>query len=118
MTIYAKSVIDQLQKRSEAYEFMEKRLNDYLQSLSLKENDDNEEQCLFKYHYIKELDKRGDMLHNEMDYLTKLPSVIADDIDFNNRNKHDILVIDSNIAAAEEEKKEYWQMQMDWMRML
>jgi len=87
---------------SEAYEFMKKRLNDYLESLK---NSDQEE-TLFKFQYINELAKRDNILNNEMDYIVSMMQSVIDGVDLNQRFKAEGAKIEAAIARWEEEKKQ------------
>lgn len=91
-------------KGSEAYEFMRKRLNDYLESLK-KRNGQAEEETLFPFRYIQELEKRDTLLNNEMSFLSILRDRIIEDMQFNQSMKDKVAEYDSQIAKAEEEKK-------------
>lgn len=89
---------------SEAYKFMQQRLNDYLESLK-KQDETEEEDTLFKYHFINELEKRDTLINNDMNFLSSLPETILEDIRFNQKQKDLLAEMDSSIAEAEEEKR-------------
>ena len=93
-------------KGSDAYLFMKKRLDDYLDSL--KNDDDQEEQVepLFKNAYIKELYDRYSVLHNSMNFLNRLNGLIDDSIRENLKKHETIDRLSSNIEQEEEKKKQ------------
>ena len=93
-------------KGSEAYLFMQKRLDEYLASLESEEEKEVEVEPLFKNAYIKELYDRYSVLHNNMKFLNRLNGFIDTAIR-ENLKKHDIIdSLSSNIEQAEEKKKQ------------
>ena len=93
-------------KGSPEYEFMKKRLDDYLASLESEDEKEVEVEPLFKYAFIKELYDRYSVLHNNMKFLNRLNGYIDNAI-MDNLKKHDIIDrLSSNIEQEEEKKKQ------------
>ena len=88
---------------SPQYEFMKRRLEDYLASIHQNEE---EEETLFPMNYINELAKREILLNNEMDDITSCRSKVIEAIELNERLKSDIAKLESKIARFEEDKRQ------------
>lgn len=92
-------------KGSDAYKFMQARLEAFLSSQKMAAEDEPEEEPLFKYDYIQELNNRYSILHNNMKFLTNLDGFITKSI-IQNLGKHtEIDKINANIEKEEENKK-------------
>lgn len=89
---------------SDAYEFMLKKLNDYIQSLEPSKVEE-EEDTLFPLEYITELDKRDTVLANNMPFLSKMRSRIISDIEFNNDRIKELQAKENQILDETEKKK-------------
>ena len=79
------------------YNTMKKHLDDYLESLKEVKSIEDEKDCLFKNEYIKELTGRYSVLHNNMNWVTKLNSYIDTAIEKNCMLHERISLIRSNI---------------------
>lgn len=90
-------------KGSKPYNTMKKHLEDYLASLKDTSNDEEEEEeTLFKREFIRELVNRYTVLHNGMNWLSRLPNIIKTEIE-KNRSNHEIA--DSLQAKLEQEEE-------------
>ena len=93
-------------KGSEPYLFMKKRLDNYLASLETEEEKEVEVEPLFKNAFIKELNDKYSVLHNNMKFLNRLNGFIDNAIR-DNLKKHDTIDrLSSNIEREEEKKKQ------------
>ena len=95
-------------KGTPAYEFMKKRLEHYLASLSShaeEDEDDSANPPLYKNDYVAELTSRYSVLHNNMKFLTGLNPFIEKEIQRNNQTHEDLRTLDANIEQIEEQKK-------------
>ena len=92
-------------KGSEAYNFMKKRLDDYLASLENEEEKD-EVEPLFKKAFIKELNDRYSVLHNNLKFLNRINDYIDNSIRDNLKKHATIDKLTSNIEQEEEKKKQ------------
>ena len=92
-------------KGSEAYNFMKKRLDDYLASLENEEEKD-EVEPLFKKAFIKELNDRYYVLHNNLKFLNRINDYIDNSIRDNLKKHATIDKLTSNIEQEEEKKKQ------------
>ena len=88
---------------SPQYEFMQKRLQDYLASIHQAEE---EEETLFPLNYINELAKKDILLSSEMGDIAACRQRVIDAIELNERLKSDIAKLESSIAKFEEDKKQ------------
>jgi hypothetical protein len=69
------------------------------------DNEDEEEDTLFKHEYIRELANRYTVLHNSMNWLTRLPIIIKTEIE-KNRRSHDIADdLQARLEQEEEQKR-------------
>ena len=93
-------------KGSPEYEFMKKRLEDYLASLESEDEKEVEVEPLFKNAFIKELYDRYSVLHNNMRFLNKLNGYIESAIRENLKKHETIDRLSSNIGLEEEKKKQ------------
>ena len=93
-------------KGSPAYEFMKKRLDEYLASLESEDDKEIEVEPLFKNTYIKELCDRYSVLHNNMKFFNRINSFIDNDIRENLKTHETIDRLSSNIEQEEEKKKQ------------
>ena len=96
-------------KGTPAYDFMKKRLDDYLASLSSQENDDEDDDSatpsLYKNDYVSELNSRYSVMHNNMKFISGLKPFIEKEIQKNLQTKEDLRTLDTNIEQMEEQKK-------------
>lgn len=88
---------------SPQYEFMLRRLNEYLATLNPKEEEE-EEVPLFPYAYIDELHRRSVVLQTKSTFLHNIKREIRDDVEFNQRLKENVRRCEDNIAKLEEDK--------------
>lgn len=88
---------------SPQYEFMQKRLEDYLASIHQNEEED---ETLFPLNYINELAKKDILLNNEMKEIASCREKVIDAIELNERLKSDIATIEGKISKYEEDKKQ------------
>lgn len=93
-------------KGSQAYEFMKKRLDEYLASLDSEDDKEIEVEPLFKNAYIKELCDRYSVLHNNMKFVNRINGFIDNDIRENLKTHETIDRLSSNIEQEEEKKKQ------------
>ena len=91
-------------KGSDAYKFMQARLDAFLASQKSVEEEE-EEEPLFKYDYIRELNNRYSVLHNNMKFLANLDGFITKTIVSNYDHHAKIDKITANILKEEENKK-------------
>lgn len=92
-------------KGSKPYNTMKKHLEDYLASLKDTSNDEEEEEeTLFKREFIRELVNRYTVLHNGMNWLSRLPNIIKTEIE-KNRSNHEMADSLQAILEQEEEQK-------------
>ena len=83
---------------------MKKHLEDYLASLKdTHDENDEEEETLFKREFIRELVNRYTVLHNGMNWLSRLPNTIKTEIE-KNRSNHEI--VDGLQAKLEQEEEQ------------
>jgi len=95
-------------KNSEAWNFMNQKLQDYYDSLKEPVHDEDtdiEVPPLFKCNYIEELQKSDTTLTDNLDKITKMRRSILELISLNNRLHNDIKKIDDNLDQAYETKK-------------
>lgn len=88
---------------SPQYEFMQKRLQDYLASIHQSEE---EEETLFPLNYINELAKKDILLNNEMEDIAACRQRVIEAIELNESLKSSIATIEGKIAKYEEDKKQ------------
>ena len=93
-------------KGSRPYNTMKKHLEDYLSSLKdTHEKDNEEEETLFKREFIRELVNRYTVLHNGMNWLSRLPNIIKSEIE-KNRNNHEMAdKLQVKLEQEEEQKR-------------
>lgn len=92
-------------KGSDAYNFMQARLDAFLASQKAVEEEEAEDEPLFVYDYIRELNNRYSNLHNNMKFLTNLDGYITRSV-INNLELHSkVDKINANIEKEEENKK-------------
>ena len=89
---------------SKAYNTMKKHLQDYLDSLK-QTHDEEEIETLFKRDFIKELNSRYNILHNNMGFIKKLPSYIESAISYNRVLHQKVDTVMANIEHEEDIKK-------------
>ena len=85
-------------KESEAYEFMSKRLQEYIESV---EKNETEKKYLFKNNFINSLTKISDSNDENISNIIKMESKISDNFEFVESRKADI-----NKKIEEREKEE------------
>lgn len=90
-------------KGSEAYIFMQHRLETFLQSLKPKQDDEDDE--LFPNQYIQELAKRETTLNDHLSAITTLGQRIDDEIAFDNRMRKKVQEYNDAIAKEEDLKQ-------------
>lgn len=90
-------------KHSEAWEFMLHRLEDYLESLKVP--DEEEIAPYYTNNYVVELQKRDTTLNDNLAEIAKLRRKIQETIAFNNRLHDDVKKIDANLNREFEQKK-------------
>lgn len=90
-------------KGSEAYIFMQHRLETFLQSL--KPKNDDEDDTLFPNQYIQELDKRETTLNDHLNAITTLGQRIDDEIAFDNRMRKKVQEYNEAIEKEEDLKQ-------------
>lgn len=90
-------------KHSEAWEFMLHRLEEYMESLKVPE--DEEIAPFYLNDYIVELQKRDTTLNDNLSEITKLRHKIQEAIAFNNRMHDEVKKIDANLNMEFEQKK-------------
>lgn len=88
---------------SPQYEFMQKRLQDYLASIHKSEE---EEETLFPLDYVNELAKKDILLNNEMEDIVACRQRVIEGIELNERLKSDIATLEGKINKYEEDKKQ------------
>ena len=93
-------------KGSKPYNTMKKHLEDYLASLkNTHDEDEDEEETLFKREFIRELVNRYTVLHNGMGWLSRLPNIIKAEIE-KNRSNHEIADgLQAKLEQEEEQKR-------------
>lgn len=93
-------------KGSKPYNTMKKHLEDYLASLKDTSNDEEEEEeTLFKREFIRELVNRYTVLNNGMTWLSRLPNIIKLEIE-KNRSNHEIADgLQAKLEQEEEQKR-------------
>ena len=77
-------------KGSESYEFMAKRLNDYLASLSVEDDETEDDEVLFKYNYINRLENMKINHESNLKNLRSIETDIKDLFEFNAARKKDV----------------------------
>lgn len=90
-------------KHSEAWEFMLHRLEEYMESLKVPE--DEEIAPFYMNNYIVELQKRDTTLNDNLSEITRLRHKIQEAIAFNNRMHDEVKKIDANLNVEFEQKK-------------
>ena len=90
-------------KHSEAWKFMSHRLEEYMESLKVPE--DEEIAPFYLNDYIVELQKRDTTLNDNLSEITKLRHKIQEAIAFNNRMHDEVKKIDANLSMEFEQKK-------------
>ena len=90
-------------KHSEAWEFMLHRLEEYMESLNVPE--DEEIAPFYMNNYIVELQKRDTTLNDNLSEITRLRHKIQEAIAFNNRMHDEVKKIDANLNVEFEQKK-------------
>lgn len=89
-------------KGSQEYNYMQKRLENFLASLK---KDDMEYEPLFVHDYIKELYDYYGSLHRQMGFIKRLNEFIDKAISNNIKNRQKVNQISENIAKEEERKQ-------------
>ncbi len=92
-------------KGSKPYNTMKKHLEDYLASLKDTSNDEEEEETLFKREFIRELVNRYTVLHNGMNWLSRLPNIIKTEIEKNRSNHEMADGLQAKLEQEEEQKR-------------
>lgn len=92
-------------KGSKPYNTMKKHLEDYLASLKDTSNDEEEEETLFKREFIRELVSRYTVLHNGMNWLSRLPNIIKTEIEKNRSNHEMADGLQAKLEQEEEQKR-------------
>ncbi len=92
-------------KGSVPYNTMKKHLDDYLASIRQSTHEEEIEDTLFKFEFIRELNDRYSVLHNRMKFVTRLNDVIDYAIEANRKTHETINNIRANIEKEEETKK-------------
>ncbi|MBR2202900.1 MAG: AAA family ATPase [Prevotella sp.] len=90
-------------KHSEAWEFMQHRLEEYKESLKVPEED--EIAPYYVNNYVVELQKRDTTLNDNLSEITKLRHKIQEVMAFNNRMHNEVKKIDTNLNIELEHKK-------------
>lgn len=91
---------------SAAYNTMKKHLDDYLASLKdTHDNEEEEEDTLFRREFIRELVNRYTVLHNGMNWLTRLPIIIKTEIEKNRNNHQTADDLQAKLEQEEEQKR-------------
>lgn len=93
-------------KGSDPYNFMKARLEQFLASQKEEEEEDDDVELLFKNSFIKELIDRYSVLHNNMNFLTRLNGFIDKAIRDNLKKQGDVERYSSNIERDEERKRQ------------
>lgn len=86
---------------SAAYNYIQDKLNAYLDSIKGEE----EPQPCFPFSFIPQLAKRETIINNERDDVSKIYQQILDLIEFNESRKKDLRRIEENIAHVEEDQR-------------
>ena len=92
-------------KDSDAYNYMKMRLEKFLESQK-EELEQEEVEPLFKNSFIRELNDRYSVLHNNMGFITHLDSYIDKAIRDNIKKHEEVSKYDTNIERDEERKKQ------------
>lgn len=87
---------------SDAYRYIEAKLNAYLESLK---EDEKEEELCFPYNFIEQLSKRETIINNERASLAKTFQHLTDLIEFNEARKKQLRTLDDNISQVEESQR-------------
>lgn len=95
-------------KGSEAYNFMVKKLQDYMDHIKQeteKQQKKSEKKQLFKNHFIEELHNRSIQLGGEIQQnITQISSVIDDELNFIQSRRMDLEKVTKDLKEAEDEK--------------
>ncbi|MCM1451218.1 MAG: AAA family ATPase [Clostridium sp.] len=86
---------------SAAYNYIQDKLNAYLESLK---GEEEPEPC-FPFSFIPQLAKRETIINNERDGIAKIYQQILDLLEFNEARKKDLRHIEDNIAKVEEDQR-------------
>lgn len=92
---------------SEAYEFMRDKLNEYLRHIqeSTKSDAKKENKPLFSNSFIEELHNRQIKMSGEDEQrITRIATDIADQLNFIQERKNDLIKIENELQEAEDEK--------------
>lgn len=89
---------------SDAYKFMEMRLHMFLESLRAKHEKDDED-ALFPFRFIEELQKRSILLNNNKEEIAKLYDRVCEDIEFNKNMHSRVDKLSSDIEQLEIDKQ-------------
>lgn len=88
---------------SAAYNYIEAKLNAYLESIKSKQ--DYEAETCFRYSFIPQLYKRETIINNERGSVARIHQQIIDLIEFNEARKKQAKTIADNIAQVEEDQR-------------
>lgn len=98
-------------KGSEAYEFMTRKLNEYLAHITKEANshanDNQEETPLFQNSFINELHSRQIKLSGDTEQeISKIATTISDDLDFITKRKSELAEVEKQLQELETEKND------------
>lgn len=93
-------------KGSDAYNYMKMRLEQFLDSQKEEPEHDEEVEPLFKNSFIRELNDRYSVLHNNMGFINRLDSFIDKAIRDNIKKHEEVDKYETNIERDEERKKQ------------
>lgn len=86
---------------SDAYNYIQAKLNAYLESLTVEE----EPTPCFQHTFIPQLAKRETIINNDRNSIAKIYQQILDLIEFNEARKKDLRRIEDNIIQVEEDQR-------------
>lgn len=92
------------EKGSDAWKYIKQRLDEFMESTTVSKDTDKIEP-LFVNNYISELQKRENILSDNLPDILKLRYKISEAIAFNNRLHNDVRKLESNIDNEFEQKK-------------
>lgn len=92
-------------KGSEAYEFMKKRLEDYLESLTLEEDEPEYVEPLFKFDYSTKLGYLCNSHEDNLKNLRLIRKKIKEHFEFNNERKKDIEELNEKLEKEKSERE-------------
>ena len=90
-------------KGSEAYEYMTKKINAFIDDQN-KVEEESDDESLFKHNYLNKLHYLSQNLHENIGFIKNIPNEIKDRFEFNDRIRSEISDLKSDRSSLQERK--------------